>query len=354
MKILELCDFFSNYGSNFIPSLSFLEQKLKEQGHEVFFIFSKRNLSEDFYKWEKPFAEKHKTELFDFSNRSIVKNVVEFIKKNKIDIVHGHFLASFYLSEIKRHSPKNVMFFEHIHSVPYSGKKTLKCRIKHLRNIFLLRHDIPKICISDAMVNMTKYVYPFSKTIVCRNAIDFKRLETKNKNIVQKQDVLLFGYNYYVKGVDIAIEALDLINKNKNVNLDIVLSDNFEKNKNIIIEKYGKIPNFIHLLKPTNDIVALYKGHKIFLNASRSEGMSYAIVEAYYCGCNCVVSDVSANKEIDLPQISFFESENPNDLSEKIDKALNVKNSNSLNEAVEKFGLENWASKLIAILFGGN
>lgn len=354
MKILELCDFFSNYGSNFIPSLSFLEQKLKEQGHEVFFIFSKRNLSEDFYKWEKPFAEKHKTELFDFSNRSIVKNVVEFIKKNKIDIVHGHFLASFYLSEIKRHSPKNVMFFEHIHSVPYSGKKTFKCRLKHFRNIFLLRHDIPKICVANAMVQMTKYVYPFCETLVLQNAVDFRRLNcTVDDNLIKK-DVLLFGYSYYVKGVDVAIEALNMLNKKRKVTLDIVLSDHFEHNKNIIIEKYGKIPDFINLLKPTNDVAHLYRNHKIYLNASRTEGLSYANIEAYYCGCNCVLSDILPNKEVGLSELEFFKSENAKDLMIKLDKALDKPNCNSQKEVMEKFGLENWASKLIAILFGGN
>ena len=48
MNILELCDFYSNYASNFIPSLINLESKLSEKGHKVFFIFSTKNLSKKF------------------------------------------------------------------------------------------------------------------------------------------------------------------------------------------------------------------------------------------------------------------------------------------------------------------
>lgn len=350
-KVLELCDFCSNYGSNFIPSISFLEKKLKACGYETYFIFSAKNPSPQFFEWEKDFEIGRNVEIFDFSDYGIVKKTVDFIIENKIGIVHAHFIASFYLSEIKRKCPKNVMFFEQIHSVPYNGKKSFKAIAKHFRNIFLLSHKITKICISKSMEPMTKFIYPFCKTCVCNNAIDLSRLKRKNTSEYDEFNVLLFGYNYYVKGVDLAIEAVSEIYKTIPVHLDIVFSDNFEENKKIIINKYGKVPDFVSLLRPVSNVSDLYERHKVFLNASRSEGMSYAIIEAYYSGCLCVVSDVPATVETGLPNVIYFKSCSADSLARSLKEAYEEKDSyyNSCGFVEENLTLDSWAKRMLSI-----
>lgn len=351
MNILELCDFFSNYGSNFIPSLAFLEKELKQRGNDVFFIFSTRNLSSKFFEWEIPFSKKYKTELFDFSNFSIVKKVVCFIKKNNIKLVHAHFIASFYLSEIKKRCPKDVVFFEHIHSAPYNNKKTLLARIKRIRNLFLLNHKIEKICVSDSIVPMTKFIYPLTKVVSCRNSIDFSRLLKKENIQLGEFNVLLFGYNYHVKGDDLAIKAILNLSKKINIHLDIVMSDNFDFNIKCIKRDFGCIPNCVSLLQPSHDVKSLYNSHQIFLNASRSEGLSYAVIEAYYCGSLCVVSDVPATVETNLPNIIYFKSGNVESLICSLNKAYENRLSykNDTNYVEREFSLEKWCNQLISI-----
>lgn len=351
MNILELCDFYSNYASNFIPSLINLESKLSEKGHKVFFIFSTKNLSKKFYEWEVPFSTIYKTELFDFTSYSIVKNVVDFIKKNDIKIVHGHFLASFYLSEIKKRCPKDVVFFEHIHSAPYNNAKTLKARLKRIRNVFLLNHRITKICVSDAIIPMTKYIYPCTKVVSCRNAIDLARLNKKNNNYLNEFSILLFGYNYFVKGVDIAIKAVMRYSLENNIHLDIVMSDNLESNKNQIIKDFGCIPDCVTILEPSHDVVPLYRSHQVFLNASRSEGISYAIVEAYYCGSLCVVSDVPATKETNLPDVIYFKAGSEESLYFSLKTAFEKRHTyeNDNKYVEDNFSINKWSEELIKI-----
>ena len=77
MNILELAGFYSNYGGNFIPTLENLDQKLTALGHNTFYIFSNRNLSNGFYTWEVPFSQKHNTKLVDYQSFSFVEETSE-------------------------------------------------------------------------------------------------------------------------------------------------------------------------------------------------------------------------------------------------------------------------------------
>ena len=352
MKILLLCDFFSNYAGNFIPSLQNLESHLSERGHETYYIFSTRNPSKDFFNWEKPFAETHKVKLMDFTKLSLINKVADFIKINNIDVVYGHFLGSFLLSQIKKNTPKSVKFYEHIHSAPFGNKKTFKAFLKRLRN-FIFLEKIPKICNSNAIVKMTRYVYPCCSIDVCQNGIFLDRL-TKNAFIRQKEfKVLLFGYNYYIKGVDVAIEALLKFNsKHSIMKLDIVFGDNLAKNTNIIIEKYGKIPENVFILEPIQNVSKLYKEHSVYLNASRSEGFSYANMESYYCGTMCVQSNIPANLEQNLPGTIYFKSGNSDSLLEALEKAYSIKDTyvNDLKHIEENKNIDIWSKTILKII----
>lgn len=353
MNVLELCDFSSNYASNFVTSISFLEKELNHLGHTVYFVFSKRNLSKQFLEWEEPFSKKHLTTLFDFSTNKIIKNVVSFIKEHDIKIVHAHFIASFYLSEIKKRCPKHVLFYEHIHSAPYNNAKTFKAFLKRVRNSFILDKNIEKICVSNAIAPMTRFIYPLTKVTTCLNALDTGRLHKCSNNHLDKVNILMFGYNYYVKGVDLAVEAVLRLNRDyRDVHLDIVFSANFEENKNKILKRYGKIPDCITLLPPTSDVASLYGSHRIFVNSSRSEGLSFANIESYYSGMLCVFSSIPANVEAHLPGVFYFEPNNSNELYKTLREAcaLGDDYSNDLSYVENHFSLSKWSDRLIRIL----
>lgn len=351
MNVLELCEFYSNYSGNFIPSLVSLENKIQEKGHKIFYIFSNKNLSDKFLLWEKPFSAEHKVTLFDFESKKFVNDVVKFIKENDIDVVHGHFLSSKLFSDIKKKTNKNVRFYQHIHNSFYK-KKNLYAFLKRIRNLFFLDHSIVKICCSNSIVNSAKYTFPLSKVLSVKNAIDFSRLERRNFNRLEKNNILLFGHNYYVKGVDIAIEATLRLAEKYDVCLDIVMGDRFDENLKRIIDKYGCVPKCVNILKPTNNVNELYKTHQIFLNASYEEGMSYANIEAYYSGCLFVSSDIPQNKEPDLPNVLYFTSRNVDELTKKLSQAFDIKNEykNDCNYVETFFSNDRWANEICSIL----
>ena len=163
--------------------------------------------------------------------------------------------------------------------------------------------------------------------------------------------ILLLGHNYYIKGVDLAIDALLQLPKEMNAHLDIIMGDNVEKNTKIIITKYGKIPNEVSILNPTSDICKMYESHKIFLSASIEEGFSYAINEAYYCGAQVVSSDLPPILEVNLPGVIRFSSGDilslVNALKRAYEERFNYSNSPSYVE--QHLSLDVWANNMLRI-----
>lgn len=351
MRILILAEFYSNYSGNFIPTILAFKNEAHKRGHETIFAFSNKNPSEAFQEWIKPFSISNQTTLFDFESKNFVNDVSNLIHKEKVDIVYYHFGSSLKLSQIKKRTPKHVLFFQHIHNSMYL-KKNLHSFLKRIRNYLFLDHDIHKICCSQSIARSAKYIFPGSKISIQHNAIDFSRLRRKSSNVCEKFNILLLGHNYYIKGVDVAIEAILQLSNELDVHLDIIMGDKLEDNKKIIIEKYGLLPTCISILEPTNKIVDLYQNHQVFLNASREEGMSYANLEAYYCGALFVSSDIAQNKEPQLPNAIYFRCGSVEDLKRAILHAFSLKNSYSNNcDYVEKnFSLEVWASNICNIM----
>ncbi|MGF0019628.1 glycosyltransferase family 4 protein [Sporofaciens sp. SGI.106] len=351
MRILELTGFCANYGSNFIPTLECLDETCQKLGHDLFYIFSDANPSQKFFEWEIPFSNRHNTSLFDFGSKNFEKNVANYIIEHQIDVVHGDFIRSIQFSNIKKMSPKHVKFYQHIHNSMYKTKNLYEF-CKRIRNLLFLDKSILKICCSESLVPSAEYMFPFSKVVSCKNAIELNRLEPSERNDCSTFNMLLFGHNYYVKGVDLAIEAAIELNKKHPVHLDIVMSNNMEKNKRIIIEKYGCIPSCISILEPVSNVVEVYKNHKVFLNASIEEGMSYANIEAYYCGNLCVYSDIPQNKEPGLPNVIYFTSGSLDSLITAINCAYNKRESyvNDINYVVNNFSLQSWADKMVKLM----
>ena len=353
MNILELAGFYSNYGGNFIPTLENLDQKLTALGHNTFYIFSNRNLSNGFYTWEVPFSQKHNTKLVDYQSFSFVEEISNYIKENHIDIVHAHFCYSAYLSMIKKLSPKNVVFYQQMHTTPYGNEKNWKARLKRLRNIFLFDKNITVICVSKAMIPIVKYIFPRNEVVACENCIDLSRFEKRPYNRNADFKILLFGYNYYVKGVDIAIRAVLEARKTiGQMHLDIIMGDNLEANCKKIIQEFGEIPDCVSILEPTNDIKVYYQNHTVHLNSSRSEGASFAILEAYYSGALCVLSDVPGTIQYNLPNVYLFKREDTKALAKQLIEAYRNKDSycNNPDYVQNRFSVDTWSKNIIEIL----
>ena len=202
---------------------------------------------------------------------------------------------------------------------------------------------------------MESMPYKEKKRIFIDNAIDFGRLDRNaiDNRVRKNKDefvILMFGFKYERKGIDIALKAIRQIANEKGVILAISLATNKEIVENKIKAQFeGKIPNWIRILPPSENVSEYYNMADLFLSAAREEGFCYSLVEATYCGKRCISSRIGG-VPLEIPGMIIFESENVEDLQEKILWAME-NDENKIEEAknyiVAKYDLRKWAEEVM-------
>ena len=157
--------------------------------------------------------------------------------------------------------------------------------------------------------------------------------------------LLFFGWDYFRKGVDIAIESVKRTESRFKLG---VVGGNVPE----LDEQSGVI---VHNVKPSSDINEIFSMTKCFLHISRAEGLSYALLEAVYSGLPVIVSDIEENliaKE--FPTVYMVKSEDVLDVinaMEYLNKA-NFSLSPSVIQASrklieEKYSIDSWAKQIL-------
>ena len=206
------------------------------------------------------------------------------------------------------------------------------------------------ISVSQPVTDAINSLKPRNKCVTIQNSIDFSRItpKTNSDNSKQTKEILLFGWQPQVKGLDITLDACEmLINEGKNIKL---LVSSQEKTYEYMNERYDKTPDWVELLEPTSDVASLYNKADIMLSASRSEGFSFSLAEALYSGLITVVSDIPGTSWSREFNARFeFESGNADSLKNALELAIDYniteKEQNENRQILEdKYSMDMWAS----------
>lgn len=342
-NVLIITDYAAPYEGNFIMSLKKLEKSIIEDGGEFYYFFQQeaKNIN-----WV------NKMNNYHFFGKNILNNIKifnNFIKRNNIDIVYSHFcLPKTQLAiKISRIMNKNIKLVQHFHN-HYELPNNI---VKKIIFRFIFKGDINIGCSKDVADSIP---YAKKRVTYVTNAIDFSRLDiyeniklTDNKFVI-----LMFGYTYERKGVDLAIKAIQKLN-NSNILLAISVSKNLEEFKQCIIRDFVKVPNFVKILEPRNDIATYYKACNLFLSAAREEGFCYAIVEAVYCGKPCICTKLPGQPN-EIPDLLTVESENIEEIAKKIQLVVEEKNKLSTSKVKkyvsDTYGIDTWVKEIKKVI----
>lgn len=336
-KILVIANFANTYSGSFIASLESFH-KLYNTKIEMIYVFPKSS-NPDYQKWMSEFSKNKKVIFIDFSESEFEKA----INDTRPDICWCHFLSVAPVTSLSfKH--ESTLFYFHAHGQLYfTNFQLLKLNIKKRRK----PSNLHVICASKPLI---KFFRPFIKhknIHVVRNAVDFSRF---NENIASsKNGVAMFGYDWKIKGVDIACEAINYLLEqyNLNVKLDIYCSKNIEDSRGIS----AKFPNCdINVIYSSGNPTKVYKEHQIFISPSRKEAFCYSIVESIYCGTPVIFSDIPEQRHND--EFSFkFKTQNPKSLAKEMHKLF--RNYDALTEGigstkfkenlVKKYSLDEWS-----------
>ena len=346
IRCASVSSYMGPYISNYILSELALERVFRQKGDYLIHIFPKE--VED-KVWGQLFKDMNaKVYYIDYHPRTVksIRTLRGIFRKEKVNIIHCHFGGWDFDAKIA--APFTPMVWHQRMYVKYWLKYNILGMFKTV-NIAISDAVYDAIC---SITGKTTYNIP--------NCIDFDRVTIDlprriDSTLYQNPcKILLFGYSPYVKGLDIAYQACELlIDQGYRIELDVVsqpVSDEY------IRDNYTPIPSWFSVLKPSSTVSDYYNQSGIFLSASRSEGFSNSLLEAIYCGCPAVYSDIPGTSWAkDFSHTYRYSVESPASLCEAIKKCMSEPITKEVimdnrRLATEKYSMDSWAEKVYKVL----
>lgn len=326
-NILQIMDYAAPYRGNFIPSIECLEQHWTGNRNVVYlfpavaknipWVIDMKASGKKVYFIDSSFFSKK----IKWSNIQKLKSIT---KQENISVIHTHFVESNYtlflfskLFDTKIRIVANL----HNHYQPSGRLALLKTWVMKQTVDFFIG-DSESVSESAYAVGIKKMDV---KTVL--NSIQFKRLDnfttidlSKGEN---KPVVLMFGYPWHRKGVDVVAKAIQQINEQteKDVILAIAMAGGQEETRIGIESALGYFPTWVEFLPPREDLATYYNAAHLFISAGREEGLSYSPIEAAYCNCMLICSKIPGNP-LDIPLMPIYEVEDVAELKVQIEKNI--------------------------------
>lgn len=356
--VLHVMNYGASYRGNFIESLENLDENLQKEGYKNIYLFCEIAGKNDASVWIKEMHDRgHVTEFLTSSAKENVALIKRMISEHSVKLVHTHFITMEQFLDIRNAVPKNIPVVMHMHNHSVQGnfiKEFLRRRI-YKRCIFL--------ACSNSVFESVKRDYPGNEKYEIDNGVNFSRLDSFADVTPEEYGIsedsaklLIFGFDFYRKGVDLALKAVNELRKGgKNYTLMISLSTNFEYVEEQIKLILGEMPDWVKVIKARNDVATLYNYADIFLSPSREEGLPYSVIEAGYSKCSVVLSNISAQAHLKLKYGYWFKSEDVADLKEKIllaekEHADKLANLDSVHDYMrQNYALSKWSEQVISL-----
>lgn len=349
---IQIMNYAAPYPGNFMRSVRALESELGKSGASCLLLFPK---GAQRLEWIER-LQREGSKIF-FGAGSILQDarlLASLISRYRIGILHSHFAsAKMHLAiRLARLACPQVASVVHMHNHE-RARSSLKNAFKRT------------IVDADLYVGVSEHVctdliakgYSPQKCLLVPNAVDFSRLDSSRPAGAVRsggKKVLMFGFDFERKGVDIALEALSRYDPHHEMTLMIVLAANFEEVKARIEKLFQRVPEWVRLLPPNEDIASYYRMADVFISPSREEGLPYALIEAAYCGLRLVASDIGGQAALGIPNLIYFRSQDPRGLYEALQAATaEGQDARSIEEArdyvVSRFRLEKWVHDIVGI-----
>lgn len=319
-------NFDAGGAQTFVASLA-LEQK--EQGHDVSIIVIDELINSDFQKLLVQGLHEKSVDLYFLNRRpgrnitivNTIKGIIKTLSAVNPDIINTHISTSHLIVSIclklalKRLKNRHVIT---VHNAPEQWSSMTHRFNEHTPSIYCsysaLDLNPKRDCLSIAIQN------GIPKLKVDDRALPI--LKQFNNNGVAHRFVLSVGRLSRQKNYDMVCEVAQHF-ENKNVHFLVcgIKQETAEQD----LENFSKIPN-IHYLgtKTQEEVYSLMDNCDCFFNASLWEGLPITVLEAFFSGIPCVLSDIPPHIEIgtDMPYCYISSLDSRDSFVHNIEKAL--------------------------------
>ncbi|ORD95164.1 GPI_anchor biosynthesis pro [Enterospora canceri] len=275
---------------------------------------------------------------------------------NAIEVVHGHQTHSTMTLEMIYHARKlGIRTFLTEHSLYDMGK--LERILADTVIGFVLNGISGVICVSEATKQniQTRFkCIKSDKLSVIPNGVDtnvFYKNEKYSCKEGERTRVCFMGRLEYRKGVNILIEALPEICKNKNLQVEIVGDGHMRDDLLCAIDQHD-LHNQVtmHGCLNQSEMAEMMRNSSILLNTSLTESFCMVVVEALACGMDVVTTNVGGIAEMQWRDRLFFCKPTACDIRIQIENAIKSRKINqNLDEIASEFLWDNIAQTTLEL-----
>lgn len=346
--VLHICNYAAAYKGGFINSLEFLRKDIQKDGVEQVYLFPYRALSTNAKEWIEELRRDGATVYIQTD--SFVKNISllkRIVKTHKVRKIFRHF-NDLYMDIIMRVFCPTIPVVRFFHCI-YSASG-----VSHKIRKMIYKNDI-FVGVSQTVADDVSKKFSNRKVDILENSISFDRLSKIDPfERTEKISCLTMGYNCRVKGVDLTFEAFKRLNGKYDVTLYVVVASHAEELEEEIKKHFGKQPEWLIVLPPTENIGTYFHNTDIFLSPSRSEGLPFSVFEAMYCGCLAIASDIPQLVTDKVSTIRYFRSEDVSDYTRVLSETIEDVNSPEAqeeiliakNEIEANFSMQVWCDRV--------
>lgn len=288
-------------------------------------------------------------------NVSYLRQIINIIKSEDIDLIHSHLLGSNVYCSIAGLITRRPTISVFHGAVDISEAE----RFLTLKSLALRYGSDRVISVSNDLTSIVtrRLSLKASQAMTIYNGVNTDRfqpvenIELRTKlNISTKAKVVCsVGHFRTPKNYELLLEAAKLL-QNSQQNFQFIIAGNpvgtyYEQIAREI--KDSKLENTIHVLGNVNDTTKVYQSSDYFLLTSSSEGFSIATIEAMACGLPVIATKCGGPEEIitDKKDGILIDLNNANQIAETIlmleDSPLKKELASAARKtAVEKFSLE--------------
>lgn len=297
-----------------------------------------------------------------------IRNLCQYIRKEKIDIVVGHTPKGGLLSMIAAKIsgvPKRIYFR---HGIVYETSKGIKRFILKTVDKVASLCATKIVCVSPSVLqrSIEDHLAPANKQIIlgrlgtCNGVdtieqfnpekIDFKKVaELRNKYKINNTDIVI-GYSGRLvrdKGIIELVKAFERLSDDRNYKL--LLVGMFEERDSLpdsIKQKIINNPNIIYTGFINGGMEYYYSLMDLYVLPSYREGFPTGVLEAQAMGKPIITTNATGCCDSIIDgKTGLFTSRDPNDLKDKIEKILIGKSIDGSEG--RKWVVENFDSRLV-------
>lgn len=293
-------------------------------------------------------------------NLNKLNTIVNLSKENDILIVHNEdpILRLYYYLTKKKVDIKGIVVNHNClndeSQIKYHGLK-LKIYDSIIQKAFDISDEIWSVSKAGEISAKERYKIDDNKCRIIYNGISPDVLNKSKNNKISLDgliNITYIGRLVDIKGVDLLINAFDIIKDKYNVKLNIV-GDGTDRNKLENLTKELNIENLVTFYGEQSDIDKYLKETDTFVYPSICEEIfGISIVEAMAYGIPCIANRVGGIPEIIEDGINGYltKDKSANEIARLIENIINNKNiegvSKKARKTAEKFSILNTCNQI--------